>query len=204
MGGHIDYRSVPGAGATFFFDIPVAIDEIEGSGGAPADGLDNAARNGKFVRGLPPVKAPTTQADGSRAVAVAERSPAMEEARLRILLCEDDPDLVQLLSVILADVAEPVFAMTLREARDRLEEERFDLVILDPGLPDGSGLVLLPELNRNDGPPVIIFSALNVDAETARQAASTLVKSRHSHHDLLLAIREVLTTENREDSRTNR
>jgi len=67
-------------------------------------------------------------------------------------------------------------------------------VILDIGLPDGSGLDLLPELRRPDGTPlqVIVFSAHEVSGEIAEGVALSLVKSRASNQNLLDAIQKLL------------
>ncbi|MDF2441571.1 MAG: hypothetical protein JWN98_2555, partial [Abditibacteriota bacterium] len=132
-----------------------------------------------------------------------------------ILHVEDDPDILQLLSLLLSDVAQVRYAMSLQEARRLLGEESFDLVILDLTLPDGSGLDLLPLLHRGhsqttDAPatcvspdaasgegaaepvPVVIFSASEIDNDTARRVSSVLTKSRHSHRDLLEIIRRLV------------
>jgi DNA-binding NarL/FixJ family response regulator len=88
---------------------------------------------------------------------------------------------------------EPAF--TLAEARRRLAEESFDLVILDLALPDGSGMDLLPLLGHLTPPmPVLIFSAHEVDGEVAGRAASVLIKSQTSNRMLLETIRSVLAS----------
>jgi DNA-binding NarL/FixJ family response regulator len=84
-------------------------------------------------------------------------------------------------------------AAGLEEARRSLAGGRFDLVLLDLALPDGSGLELLPLLGRVEPPtPVIIFSAHEVDQEVAAQVASVLVKSQTTNPQLLERIRSVL------------
>ena len=77
----------------------------------------------------------------------------------RLLYVEDDPDLVRVVSALLDSVAEVVAATTLTEALRHIENERFDLAVIDVDLPDGSGLDLLAQLG-NGGPsttPGMIF-----------------------------------------------
>jgi len=106
--------------------------------------------------------------------------------RLRILHIEDDPDVVQFVAMVLQPVADVQAAMTLQAARQWLTRESYDLILLDIGLPDGSGLELLTYLSQQPTPPtpIVIFSAQEVDMETARQVAAVLIKSRTSNESL--------------------
>ena len=112
---------------------------------------------------------------------------------VRILHVEDDPDLQRVVAAIVAGDAEVEAASTLAEARHRLAEASFDLVILDLALPDGSGMDLLPLVGSLTPPtPVLIFSAHEVDGEVADRVVSVLVKSQTSNRRLLETIRSVL------------
>jgi DNA-binding response OmpR family regulator len=114
---------------------------------------------------------------------------------VRILHVEDDPDLQRVVAAIVARDAEVEAAATLAEARNRLAEASFDLVILDLALPDGSGMDLLPLLGSlTPSTPVLIFSAHEVDGEVADRVASVLVKSQTSNRKLLETIRSVLAS----------
>ena len=116
--------------------------------------------------------------------------------RARILYVEDDADIVHVVSALLQDKAELFCAGSLAAARRSLAQHagEIDLVILDIGLPDGSGLDLLPELRRPDGTPlqVVVFSSHEVSAEIARRVALSLVKSRTSNQSLLDGILALL------------
>jgi PAS domain S-box-containing protein len=117
--------------------------------------------------------------DGERLVRavrhVSGRNPA---GRPRVLHVEDDADIVSVVAGVLEDVAQPVPAFTLAEARAKLAADgAFDLILLDIALPDGSGLDLLPEAAAR-GIPVVIFSAHEPDSDTAGSVAAVLVKSR--------------------------
>jgi DNA-binding response OmpR family regulator len=65
--------------------------------------------------------------------------------RTRILIVEDEVRLRRALVTYFERCGlEVAQAGSLQEARERLDLERFDAVILDVGLPDGDGLSLLP------------------------------------------------------------
>jgi DNA-binding response OmpR family regulator len=121
----------------------------------------------------------------------AVRAPLGDKAR--ILHVEDDPDLQRVVAAIVDGDATVERALNLAEARERLAGERFDLVILDLALPDGSGLDLLPALGSLEPPtPVLIFSAHEVDKGVAGRVAAVLVKSQTSNRELLERIRSAL------------
>jgi DNA-binding NarL/FixJ family response regulator len=81
------------------------------------------------------------------------------------------------------------------EARARLEREKFDLVLLDLGLPDGSGWELLPLINGLVPPVrVVIFSAQDADHGNAILPYAFLVKSQTSEQRLIEVIQEAVKT----------
>jgi signal transduction histidine kinase/DNA-binding response OmpR family regulator len=112
----------------------------------------------------------------------------------RILHVEDDHDIVRVVSAVMGDEAQIVPARTLAEARGILAADHsFGLVIVDVGLPDGSGLDLLGELRLLPKPPqVLIFSASDYDSGTARHVAASLVKSRTENRELHETIRQLI------------
>ncbi|MGC3872575.1 response regulator [Halomonas sp. GXIMD04776] len=80
---------------------------------------------------------------------------------MRLLIVEDDPLIAQTLTKGLAPLGNIVEAFTtLNQARSALAHSRFDLLLLDLGLPDGNGLLLLKELrDAGDAIPVLILTA---------------------------------------------
>ncbi len=111
---------------------------------------------------------------------------ASSSSKPRVLHVEDDWDLCRIMTAMIGNSMDYVCAHTLIDARKFLESEKFDLAILDMGLPDGNGLELLDVLkcSKNDAMPAIIFSSDSVNKETESQVAA-LVKSNHSNEDLL-------------------
>lgn len=86
---------------------------------------------------------------------------------MRLLVVEDDPLIADSLTQGLAPLGNTVeiFA-SLKEARAAIAHSQFDLVVLDLGLPDGSGLSLLAEIRKHgDATPVMILTARDGVAE---------------------------------------
>lgn len=120
---------------------------------------------------------------------------ALQEAlrrakRPRILHVEDDPDIVQLVSALLDGMVDLTYADSLRDAREQLAETVFDLVILDLGLADGSGIDLLDELKGCC--PIVIFSAQAPNREITAHVAAALTKSKAGNEQLLGTIKTIL------------
>ena len=118
---------------------------------------------------------------------------AVHEKPAKILYIEDDADLTQMMSTLLGDNITVVSAETVNQAKFLLEAERFDLVILDIGLPDGTGLDLLPLLqNQLSLTPVIIFSGDSINGEVLNKVDAALVKSQVSNEELIKTITNLL------------
>ena len=80
---------------------------------------------------------------------------------MRVLLLEDDLQLGKALqSALSQDEFQPVWVRRVQEANNLLKEEAFVALLLDIGLPDGSGLEVLESL-RKEGKhiPVIMLTA---------------------------------------------
>jgi len=113
--------------------------------------------------------------------------------RARVLHVEDDADVREVTRAILGDGLDIVPAATLEEARALLAGPRFDLALLDIGLPDGDGLELVPLLASQSPPvPVALFSAQEPDGPRARAVGAALVKSRATGADLRATIERLL------------
>ncbi|PTT19070.1 two-component system response regulator CreB [Acidovorax sp. HMWF029] len=81
----------------------------------------------------------------------------------RLLLLEDDPAIARTVAYALErDGLAVTHSLLVHDARRQLQRTRFDLLVLDVGLPDGSGLDLLRDV-RNAAPtaalPVLMLSA---------------------------------------------
>ena len=107
----------------------------------------------------------------------------------RVLHVEDDDDLYQVVRSMVGERFDFERATTLREALERVSRERFDVVILDIGLPDGSGWGLLPDIRaRQPDASIVILSGADTTAEEARRVEAVLLKSQVSPKDLIDAL----------------
>lgn len=173
MGGQIGFLSEAGAGTTFFLELP------------------------EWQNPAPPLQLVRTQAVLSRPrILVCEgdaKVGSLESGIPRILHVEDDPDVQRIVAAIAENFADFEFAATLNEARAQLRERHFDLVLLDPGLGRDSGWDLFLDIEVLDPPPpVIVFSASDLNPAECKQAAAVLVKARTSNTELLNTIQRVL------------
>jgi PAS domain S-box-containing protein len=117
---------------------------------------------------------------------------AHETNCLRVLHVEDDRSLTELVQTLLEGPAHVVAEHSIAAARSRLEQETFDMVILDIALADGSGLDLLPSLQQGAIPPaVVLYTSTEPSQEIAAKVDQVIVKSRHSVSDLLASVRGV-------------
>ncbi|WP_405132345.1 response regulator transcription factor [Paenibacillus sp. FSL H8-0317] len=83
----------------------------------------------------------------------------------RLLLVEDDENLVFGIQYTLSNEGyEVVVAGSLEEARQALQAESIDLILLDVTLPDGSGYQLCSEIRVTSQVPIIFLTALDEEA----------------------------------------
>ena len=156
LGGQIGYKTKPGAGTTFYFDLPARR-------AAPVEG---SARKGE----------PTMQQDRN----LRDRTKDAGHASLpRVLHVESDGDLCTVVAEIVADVADVTNAHSAEEARRLLSEQRFDLVILAIRLPGEPGESVLRYLSEREtpAPPVLVYSIDDFSMNAWPMVACALVKS---------------------------
>lgn len=116
---------------------------------------------------------------------------------LKILLIEDNPGDIILIRELLK-ISGARFrltnAMSVTDSLKRLNSGSYDVILLDLGLPDSSGLQTLKEYVSLDyGPPVVVMTGLD-DEDTALAslrfgAQDYLVKSRFGPENILRAIK---------------
>ena len=87
----------------------------------------------------------------------------------RILIIEDDEDLREGLAFSLAmDGCETSCAGTKREGMEQLKKGRYDLVLLDCNLPDGSGYDLCTEIREYGDMPLFMLTARNTEMDEVK------------------------------------
>ncbi len=115
----------------------------------------------------------------------------------RVLHVEDDRDLHEVVRAMAGDRFDFELATSLREARARVALERFDVVILDLGLPNESGWDLLPEIRaQQPHTRVVVLTGGEISGDHAGRVDAVLSKSQVSPRQLLDAIDSRLPEDN--------
>lgn len=115
----------------------------------------------------------------------------MNELPKNILYLEDDPDFQLYISAILSDFANIKMASTIKEARAAIAKKKYDLVLVDFTLPDGSGSEIVIELaKQHPSVPVIVFSAHEI-TDSMINVKHVFVKGKFVEQDLTDAVREL-------------
>ena len=114
----------------------------------------------------------------------------------RVLLVEDENAIARTVEFALrADGFETAHALTGRHALELAAATRFDLAILDVGLPDIGGFALCRELRRARDLPVIFLTARDAEAERVlglELGADDYVAKPFSPRELVARVRAVL------------
>ncbi|WP_329113415.1 response regulator transcription factor [Streptomyces sp. NBC_01465] len=116
--------------------------------------------------------------------------------RPRIVLIEDDADLAAMCRAFLErDAFQVTWAHDARTGHAAVLGHPTDLLVLDLGLPDGSGLDLLRALRRTSGIPVIIVTGWGEEADRVvglELGADDYLVKPFSQRELAARIRAVL------------
>jgi PAS domain S-box-containing protein len=122
----------------------------------------------------------------------------MTASTIRLLLIEDNPTDVLLLEDAIAQVATLSIEIThvgrLSAALEKLDEERFDVVLCDLGLPDSQGLDTFCDLHKaHPDVPTLVLTGFDDDATGLRAiqqgAQDYLIKGQMNGHVLARVIR---------------
>ena len=90
----------------------------------------------------------------------------MERKRQRLLVIDDEPQIRRFLGISLgAQGYDVVEAATGRQGLEFVQSHAPDLVILDLGLPDIDGQLLLREIRRQSALPVLVLSVRSSESE---------------------------------------
>ncbi|WP_217532988.1 response regulator [Vibrio metschnikovii] len=112
-----------------------------------------------------------------------------------VLHVEDDSDLHEVIREMAGDSARFELASTLAQARLKLQQASFDVLLLDLNLPDGSGWELLSEAKLLQPEiKIVILSGKPVTQHQHDQVEAVLLKSRLSTTTLLEGIHSRIKT----------
>lgn len=132
--------------------------------------------------------------DPPRLIQLIQRSIRRAGSRKAVILhVDDDDDTRELFSAALAGRGLLLNAGSLAAARTILAARRPDVLVLDLGLPDGSGHDLLIELKTAKNPlPVVLYSAQEVDKAATALADAVIIKSRRALPKLASAVLDIV------------
>ena len=133
MNGAIGFTSEAGVGTTFFFELPECKEAAQ----------------------------PTPSAFS--ALSAAPQHFQAAAAKLRILVCEGDPDVARLISMMLGKAGfQADMALSAAQAQACLAQSHYDAVTVDLKLPDQSGAAFISALRSADKTrdlPVVVIAA---------------------------------------------
>ena len=119
----------------------------------------------------------------------------MSDVKQRLLIVDDDPNIVAGLQALLADEWEVKTAMTAREARAVFADFSPDVVLLDMNLPDGNGVDVLHDLKMySEAVSVIMMSGvgtLDSVVESMKLGAETFLQKPFDYSLLSLTLEQV-------------
>ncbi len=116
----------------------------------------------------------------------------------RVLLVEDDPLIAELLDMLLTlEGVDVAHASNGAEALARLEDDTFDLIVLDLMMPVLDGLGLLDQLSAigHGHPPVLVFSAstsLEVTERALQAGAAAVARKPLDRDEFVSMVRRLL------------
>ncbi len=86
-----------------------------------------------------------------------------------IMILEDDEDLAEGICLSLhSEQLEFILCKTISEAKNKLRQKSFDLLILDINLPDGSGLDFCREVRRSSRVPIALLTAKDMELDIVK------------------------------------
>lgn len=109
--------------------------------------------------------------------------------RPKILHIEDDADFHDVISAMVSDQLILEQAGTIASAKALLKQHVYDAVLLDIGLPDGSGWDLIPDIeNEQPNAAIVILSGEDISRERQETVEAVLLKNRLTTEQLVKVI----------------
>ncbi|HEU6449208.1 MAG TPA: response regulator [Verrucomicrobiae bacterium] len=140
---------------------------------AESEGPDKGST---FTVELPVVAAKINGHDVPELSSSAPKTDDKQNSAIRILLVEDhEPTRSTLVYLLSRRKYAVTAAATLAEARKLAENQRFELVISDIGLPDGTGYDLMIELRKRSAVCGIALTGYGMEEDLARSQAAGFV-----------------------------
>jgi len=114
----------------------------------------------------------TSEPKAKRDSTAATSAGDLQKARLRILLVDDHTDTVITLGALLRNLGyEVAGAETVKQALQLAKESKFDLLVSDIGLPDGSGHDLMRQIRARQSIAGIALSGFGMEDDLEKSRA---------------------------------
>lgn len=111
----------------------------------------------------------------------------------KVLHIEDDKDIAEVVSTLISNICKTDVSSTVASAKNNLSSYKYDLIILDLNLKDGTGYEILTYLEENGYRiPVIILSVDDPVANISKNIVASMVKSKVDNKDLLEKIESII------------
>ena len=114
---------------------------------------------------------------------------------LRVLIVEDEADFAVATETFLSLKGfEASHALSLQEAREQINSQTPDVILLDIYLPDGSGLELLQEIDPDSGIRVVVMTAqptLDIAIDALRARVADFLTKPVDVKDLLASLKAI-------------
>lgn len=134
---------------------------------AKSPGRNRGTVVGISLESVPPPAAVANSSGGEPLVSASDRA-----VHLRILLVDDHTDTVTTLGALLRRLGyDVVCAATADEARRLAEQNKFDLLVTDIGLPDASGYDLMRDIRARQSIPGIALSGFGMEEDLEKSRA---------------------------------
>lgn len=109
------------------------------------------------------------QKDAAAAHQTARDRDSADPKRRRVLVVDDHLDTLRSMKLLLTRLGYQVLAAeNMTDALRIAEEEEFDMLLSDIGLPDGSGLELVKRLRETRNVPALALSGFGMDEDVQR------------------------------------
>jgi signal transduction histidine kinase len=161
----------PGAGLGLGLAICKGLVELHG--GRITASSAGPGRGARFTVELEVEAEPANVETAAPPPALTKRgSPSGAVRRHRILLVEDHPDTAEVMTELFQELGHDVVTAHSCEEAMGVDLDEVDVIVSDLGLPDGTGLELLPRLRQRRYVPALALSGYGMDADVRAARAA--------------------------------